>query len=317
MKTEWVSPVYCNTWVALQWKYFRYSSKSILPLWEHPHSHLPIHRYASQHVSQCRSTHTTTFQLTVIHHSNATSLSPILLSLQPPVSARNSRNKRRFTSQLLTQHFRANSHAYQTYQPTNGRADERENHIKRPRFQPERQYFDIDIQRRLNYKNHSRKTAASRQWSTPDCPATIPRGPGTPPLIKTDSQSVSGGVIGFVDSKRSRIVGDSPERSKASFDTRQYHHTERRPVVAVPGACRSIFRQRSSVPLARREHFAKPSRLRRQQTRQCHLLPVFHTRRRTPHSSFNSHQVQTTSKPDKLLAQRMTKQHAKTVWQTK
>ena len=108
-------------------------------VWEHPHSHLPIHRYASQHVSQCRSTHITTFQLTVIHHSNATSLS-VLLSLRTPVSAHNSRNKRRFPSQLLTQHFGANSHAYQTYQPTNGRADEqRENHIKRPRFQPERQ----------------------------------------------------------------------------------------------------------------------------------------------------------------------------------
>jgi len=62
--------------------------------------------------SQCRSTHITTFQLTAIHHSNATSLFPILLSLQPPVSAHNSRNKRSFPSQLLTQHFRANSHAY-------------------------------------------------------------------------------------------------------------------------------------------------------------------------------------------------------------
>ena len=111
-------------------------------LWEHPHSHLPIHRYASQHVNQCRSTHITTFQDAVLHHSNATSLSPILFSLQPTVSAHNSRNKLRFTSQLLTQHFRANNHAYQTYQPTNGRADEqRENHIKGPRFQPERQWL--------------------------------------------------------------------------------------------------------------------------------------------------------------------------------
>ena len=71
----------------------------ILMLWEHPHSHFPTHRYASQHVSQCRSTHITTFQLAVIHHGNATSLSPILLSLQTPVSAHNSRNKRRFPSQ--------------------------------------------------------------------------------------------------------------------------------------------------------------------------------------------------------------------------
>jgi len=106
-------------------------------MWEHPHSHLPTHRYASQHVSQCRSTHITAFQLAVIHHSNATSLSPILLSLRTPVSAHNSRKKRRFPSQLLTQHIRANSHAYQIYQPANGRADEqRENHMKRPWFQP-------------------------------------------------------------------------------------------------------------------------------------------------------------------------------------
>ena len=106
-------------------------------MWEHPHSHLPIHRYASQHVSQCRNIHIITFQFAVIHHSNATSLSPILLSLRTAVSAHNSLHKRRFPSQLLTQHFRANSHAYQTCQPTNGRADEqRENHIKRPWFQP-------------------------------------------------------------------------------------------------------------------------------------------------------------------------------------
>jgi len=106
-------------------------------LWEHPHSHLPTHRYASQHVSQCWSTHITTFQLAVIHHTNATSLSPILLSLQTPVSAHNFRNKRRFPSQLLTQHIRTNSHAYQICQSANGRADEqREIHIKRPWFQP-------------------------------------------------------------------------------------------------------------------------------------------------------------------------------------
>jgi len=69
-------------------------------------------------------------------------------------------------------------------------------------------------------------------------------------------------------------------------------------VVAVPGACRSIVRHRSSVPLARREHFAKPSRPRRQQTRQCRLLPVFHTRRRTPHSSSTLIGSRPTASPD-------------------
>jgi len=43
----------------------------------------------------------------------------------------------------------------------------------RPRFQPEIQYFNIDINRRLNYKNHSRKTAASRQCD--QRPAARPR----------------------------------------------------------------------------------------------------------------------------------------------
>jgi len=125
-------------------------------LWEHPHSHLPTHRYASQHVSQCRSTHITTFQLAVIHHSNATSLSPILLSLRTPVSAHNSRNKRRFPSQLLTQHIRANSHAYQICQPANGRADEqRENHIKRPWFRPEDYSFNIGIQQKTHLQDYS------------------------------------------------------------------------------------------------------------------------------------------------------------------
>jgi len=76
-----------------------FSNVEVKEVWEHPHSHLTTHRYASQHVSQCGSTHITTFQLAVIHHSNATSLSPILLSLQTPVSAHNSRNKRRFPSQ--------------------------------------------------------------------------------------------------------------------------------------------------------------------------------------------------------------------------
>ena len=43
----------------------------------------------------------------------------------------------------LSQHFRANSHAYRTCQPTNERADEqRENHIKRPWFRPKR-VFDV------------------------------------------------------------------------------------------------------------------------------------------------------------------------------
>jgi len=132
-------------------------------MWEHSHSHLPIHRYASQHVSQCRSTHITTFHLTAIHHSNATSLSPILLSLRTPVSAHDSRNKRRFPSQLLTQHFRANSHAYQTCQPTNGTADEQlQNHIKRPRFQPKDYSLNIDIQQKTHLQEYSSKHQESR-----------------------------------------------------------------------------------------------------------------------------------------------------------
>jgi len=41
--------------------------------------------------NKCGSTHIATFLLAVTHHSNATSLLPVLLSLQTPVSAHNSK----------------------------------------------------------------------------------------------------------------------------------------------------------------------------------------------------------------------------------
>ena len=120
----------------------------------------------------CGSTHVATFQLAVTHHSNATSLFPILLSLQTSVSAHNSRNKRRFPSQNLSQHICANSHAYKFCQQANGRTDEqRENHIKRPWFQPEESFIQHrhpaeDTSTRI-FKQASRKPAAiSRRAST-------------------------------------------------------------------------------------------------------------------------------------------------------
>jgi len=46
----------------------------------------------------------------------------------------------------LSQHFRANRHAYQTCQPTNGRANEqRETHIKRQWFQPKSVFNIVSI----------------------------------------------------------------------------------------------------------------------------------------------------------------------------
>jgi len=110
------------------------------------------------------------------------------------VSAHNSRNKRRFPSQLLTQHIRANSHAYQTCQPTNGRADEqRENHIKRPWFQPKDYSFNIGIQQKTHLQDYSSKHQES--------PQQYQEGPVRSLHVKTDSQSVSGGVIWSVTAK--------------------------------------------------------------------------------------------------------------------
>ena len=113
--------------------------------------------------------------------------SPILLSLQTPVSAHNSRNKRRFPSQLLTRHICANSHAYQICQPANGRADEeRENHIKRPWFQPKDYSLNIGIQQ----KTHLQEYSSRHQESPPQ----FQEGPVRSLHIKTDSQSVPEGV---------------------------------------------------------------------------------------------------------------------------
>jgi len=67
----------------------------------------------------CGSTHIATFLLAVTHHSNTLPLLPILLLLQTPVSAQ-LQAKRHFPSQHLNKRIYATSHAYQTYQLTNG-----------------------------------------------------------------------------------------------------------------------------------------------------------------------------------------------------
>ena len=88
----------------------------------------------------------------------------------------------------LSQHFRAKSHAYQICQPANGRADEqRENHIKRPWFQPKDYSFNIGIQQKTHLQDFSSKHQES--------PQQYQEGPVPSLHIKTDSQSVSGGVI--------------------------------------------------------------------------------------------------------------------------
>ena len=133
----------------------------------------------------CGSTHIATFQLAVIHHSNTTPLSPILLSLQTPVSAHSSRNKRRFPSQQLSQHIDANSHAYQICQPANGRTDEqRENHIKGPWFQPKDYSFNIGIQQKTHLQEYSSRHQESPQQYQDGQVRSL--------HIKLDSQSVSG-----------------------------------------------------------------------------------------------------------------------------
>ena len=149
-------------------------------------------------------------------------------------------------------------------------------------------------------------------------PATMPRGPGTPLLIKTDSQSVSGGVIWSLTAKGVGLSVTVPKGVTTSLDTRQYHHdTERRPVFAVPRACRSIVRQRSSVPFARSEHLAKPSSTA---TADQIVPPSACVPHAQAHSAF---QFQLSSEADQqtvqtcLLKHRITTLHATTVRQTK
>ena len=167
--------------------------------------------------------------------------------------------------------------------------------------------FNIGIQQKTHLQEYSRK------------PQQYQEGPVRSLHNKTDSQSVSRGVIWSLTAKGVGLSVTVPKGVTTSLDTRQHHHdTERRPVVAVPEACRSIVRHRSSVPLARCEHLAKPShRPRRQQTRQCRLLPVFHTRRRTPHSSSTLIRSRPTASPDTITQTSHYVLHAITVRQTK
>ena len=65
------------------------------------------------------------------------SLFPVLLLLQTCLCSQ-LHTKHTFPSRHLSQHTRANSHAYQICQLANGRAGEQQEiHIKRPWFQPE------------------------------------------------------------------------------------------------------------------------------------------------------------------------------------
>ena len=175
-----------------------------------------------------------------------------------------------------------------------GQMKTKKNHIKRPWFQPKNQSFiqstSAPVEEHL--QEYSSKQASRK-------PQQKQEGPVRSLHIKTDSQSVSGGVIGSLTAKGVGLSVTAQKGVRRRLTSNYHHDTERKPVIAVPGACRSIFRQRRSVLLA----CSKPSH---RPLRQQNILPVFQTRRRTPHSSFNSHEVQTTSKPDKLLAQRIT-----------
>jgi len=111
-------------------------------MWGHPHSYFPTRRYTSQQRSLSPSC------------PSLTTNSSLCSQLQ---------TRRRFPSHHLNKRIYATSHVPNL--PTNQWRAGRTARILyiRPRFQPEIQYFNIDIQRRHNYKNHSRKTAASRQ----------------------------------------------------------------------------------------------------------------------------------------------------------
>ena len=256
-----------------------------ITVWEHPHSHLPTRRYTSQHVSQCGSTHIATFQLAVIHHSNTTPLSPILLSLQTPVSAHSSRNKHRFPSQYwLSTFVLIATPTTLANRPMGGQMKQKKPYKKA--MVSARESF-IGIQQEGTQQDSIKKAATiSRRASTFH--------------THRDGQPVRNRRSNWVvDSKGSRIVGDGPERSKASLDT--YHHDiERKPVIAVPGACRSIVRHRSSVPRAPYQSIS-PSTAADQ-------ISVF---------QLNTHQVQTTNRARQLLAQRITQPRVTIVWQTK
>ena len=70
--------------------------------------------------------------------------------------------------------------------------------------------------------------------------------------IKTDSQSVSRGVIWSLTAKGVGLSVTVQKGVRHRLTPNNIITTPRQARVAVPGACRSIVRHRSSVPLARR-----------------------------------------------------------------
>ena len=108
--------------------------------------------------------------------------------------------------------------------------------------------FNIGIQQKTHLQEYSSKHQESR--------SNIKKGQYVPYTARRT-------VSPYPEELTAKGVGLSvtvPKGVTTSLDTRQHHHdTERRPVVAVPGACRSIVRHRSSVPLARSKLLAHTS----------------------------------------------------------
>ena len=119
--------------------------------------------------------------------------SKLSLSLSNPSLATNSslcsqlQTKRRFPSQYLNKHIYATSHTYQTCQLTNGGQVEHARILYiRPHFQPENS-FNIGIQQKTHLQQYSSRPQESPQQYQEESVRSL--------HIKTDSQSVSEGVI--------------------------------------------------------------------------------------------------------------------------
>ena len=201
-------------------------------MWEHPHvitslspipSSVPPHSSPS---SVCTPVHIPIQTKVINHHSKALSCF-LLLCLTPwakrPISG----------PQQAGLH--PTSHAYQLCQPANGRAGwtAGDRNKKRPFWPMSFIYSEGSI-----WQQHIKKGHLKTEHTTPNCLATKPHGPDTPPLIQTSCSSTQhqsqplqfrrGPPANQPRSQRYIIVRGQPEASSLHGNAalhRSHHHS--------------------------------------------------------------------------------------------
>ena len=165
----------------------------------------------------------------------------------------------------------------------------------------EHPHSHLPIHKKIVYKGHgfsqriSHSSAFSKKARQQDSikkAQQYQEGPVRSLHIETDSQSVTEGVIWSVTAKGVGLSVTVQKGVRRRLTPNYHHDIERKPVIAVPGACRSIVRHRSSVPRAPYQSISSSTAAADQ------ILPVFQMRRRTPHSSSTLIRCRPPTEPD-------------------